>query len=388
MIIGIDASRAESAHKTGVERYTFEIIRAMRAQQPADTRVVLYSRTPLPFALGPWSDRWENKVLHWPPKYLWTQLRLSYEIWRNPPDVLFVPGHVLPHVIPKRTVNTIHDATFIAHPELYPFVQRMILNSALMDACRRASVIIVPSEYTATQIAALRPDRGVVIPHGVSPHPTSPKLGEGISNPSPLGRETGRAQYFLVVGRIEKKKNLEVLIDAFSRLSAKGGSASGGKTETFRLIFAGSFGFGARAIVEHARLTMLKILKSNFSAEVRLQQKIEFLGAVSDDELFTLMKNAAALLHPCPVEGFGLPVIEAMSVGVPVVCADAGGAAEAAGDAAITIDATSVDAWVHAIEQVTFDAFRNPLIERGKVRAATFTWGAAAAITWQAMVGR
>src|SRR5512133_3808001 len=118
MVIGIDASRAETKLKTGVERYSFEMIRAMRATLPLNAEVVLYSREPLPKELGPWNDKWKNKVLSWPPKYLWTAVRLSWEMWRHAPDVLFEPGYRLPFALPKRAVATIHDATFLEYPEL------------------------------------------------------------------------------------------------------------------------------------------------------------------------------------------------------------------------------------------------------------------------------
>ena len=119
MVIGIDASRAEAQVKTGVERYSYELIRAMRASLPQDAEVVLYSRVPLSPELGPFDERWRNRVLRWPFKYFWTQLRLSWEMLRRPPDALFVPGHILPRIVPKRTVVTIHDASFVGYPQFY-----------------------------------------------------------------------------------------------------------------------------------------------------------------------------------------------------------------------------------------------------------------------------
>jgi hypothetical protein len=151
MVVGIDASRAELAQKTGVERYSFEIIRALRASLPENTRVVLYSRVPLSIALGPWDDRWENRVLAWPPRYLWTQLRLSWEMFRRAPDVLFVPSAALPRILPARTVTMVHDATFIEYPRLYSRWQRLTLPFGLGDA-RRATTVIVPSEFAKSQI--------------------------------------------------------------------------------------------------------------------------------------------------------------------------------------------------------------------------------------------
>jgi len=345
--IGIDASRAEATHKTGVERYSFELIKVMRSTMPDHMRVILYSRVPLSAELGPFDERWQNKVLSWPLKYLWTQKRLSWEMLRRPPDVLFVPSAALPRILPKRTVTTIHDATFVEHPGLYSWWQRLTLPLGLWDA-RRATTVIVPSEFTRSQI---KTDRAVVIPLGVS---------VTMTHDSKLMTQP----YFLVVGRVDKKKNLGVVIDAFSKL----------KTQDSKLIIVGSFGFGAEQIVKHAQK----------SSAIK---RIEFTGAVSDAELAQRSAGAVAVLHPCPVEGFGLPVIEAMTAGTPVIVADSGGAAEVAGDAAIRVAPTDPDAWAAAMEKVSDQNVRATLIEKGKHRAAAFTWQRAAHDTWGVLVG-
>ena len=103
--------------------------------------------------------------------------------------------------------------------------------------------------------------------------------------------------------------------------------------------------------------------------------------------MLAMVKNAVALIHPCPVEGFGLPVIEAMALGTPVVTANAGAAAEAAGDAALLVDPADAHKWADAMNQTTFDIFRDPLIAKGLARANQFTWLRAAEATWKTLVG-
>lgn len=369
--------------KTGVERHSFELLRAMRASLPPDAEVVLYSRVPLPPELGPFDDRWRNRVLRWPLKYFWTQLRLSWEMLRRPPDVLFVPGHLLPRIIPKRTVATIHDASFVNFPQFYPARARAILITGLKDVCRRATTIIAPSKFTAEQLAPFRLTNISVISHGVSipqrgttqrgagaPLPPSSSRGAG----APLPRQPGRAKepglrdtpYFVVLGRVEKKKNPEVVIDAFAKFATS--------HPDFRLIFIGLMAFESGDI--------LKKIKDSGVAD-----RIEFTGPLPDEQMYRIVKNAAALLHPCPLEGFGLPVIEAMSLGTPVITANAGAVAEAAGDAALLISPIEADKWREAMDQITFDIFRQPLIEKGRVRAAGFTWERAAEATWKVLLG-
>jgi len=355
MLIGIDASRAEAKLKTGVERYSFELLRALRASLPLNAKAVLYSREPLPKELGPWSDKWKNKVLNWPLKFMWTLIRLSWEMWRHAPDVLFVPGYRLPLIIPKRAVTTIHDATFLEFPQLYSRAEAAAQKAILADACKRASAIIVPSEYTKTQLATCKPANIAVIPLGV-------RL---TVIPAKAGIQKGQSPYFIFVGRVDKKKNLEVAIDGFAKfLTTHPG---------YKFLIVGRPSYGFDEITAHAEKS-------------RAVENIEFKGPLPDKEMYALLRNATALAHPCPVEGFGLPVIEAMSLGTPVIVANHGAAAEAAGDAALLVPPTDTSKWAEAMDQVTFDIFRKPLIEKGRARAKHFTWPAAAAATWKVLI--
>jgi glycosyltransferase involved in cell wall biosynthesis len=354
MFIGIDASRAEAKIKTGVERYSYELIRAMRESRPNGMRVVLYSRVPLSPELGPFDENWKNVVLRWPPKRFWTQLRLSWEMLRRPPNVLFIPSHELPRIIPKQTVKTVHDAFFLDFPKLFPWKERLFLKASLFDSCRRASEIIVPSNYVAAQIEALRPGNVTVIPHGV-------RLAMN-NEQRTMNNEKGK--YFIVLGRIEKKKNLGVVISAFEKFSEK--------HPDHKLYFIGKFANGAEAIVSQAQKS--PVIKN-----------IEFLGALSDEETFRMMAGAVALLHPCPYEGFGLPAIEAMSLGVPTIAANAGAVAEAVGDAGLLVAPFDAAKWAEAMNQITFDIFRKNLIEKGRVRAAEFSWPKCAERTWRVL---
>ena len=368
MTIGIDASRAEAKLKTGVERYSFEIIRAMRASLPLNAEVVLYSRELLPKELGPWNDKWQNKVLNWPLKYGWTAIRLSWEMWRRAPGVLFVPGYRLPFPAPKKSVVTIHDTSFLQYPELYAPDDRARQIKTLLDTCKRASAVIVPSEYTKTQLAALKPMSIAIIPLGVRiPSSVIPAKAGIQSSPgrSSSSRNSQLATpYFVFVGRVDKKKNLEVAIDGFAKfLTSHPG---------YKFMIVGRPSFGFDNIKDH-------VYKSGAA------DKIEFMGPLADEKMFAILRNATALVHPCPVEGFGLPVIEAMSLGVPVIVADHGAAAEAAGDAALQVRPTDPEKWSQAMDQVTFDIFRTPLIAKGLERSKHFTWPLAAEATWKVL---
>jgi len=226
------------------------------------------------------------------------------------------------------------------------------------------AAVIVPSGFAKSQLKG-RIGNVAVIPLGVSLPATS------YTPPS--------TPYFLVVGRVDKKKNLKVIIDAFGMMkvrrfgrtpTAVGDQSSGNQAKLF---FAGKFGFGAEEIIKNAQR----------SGAIK---DIEFMGAVSDQELSALYRGAQALLHPCPVEGFGLPVIEAMSQGLAVIVSNVGAAAEAAGEAAIKVDPHDPEVWVRAMEQSFDPGVRNSLVEQGRMRAAEFTWQSAALNTWQILM--
>lgn len=356
--IGIDASRAEAKLKTGVERYSYELLLAMRETLPSGVKVILYSRVALPPELGPFDENWKNAVLAWPPKRLWTQVRLSWEMLRRPPDVLFAMVHDLPRLLPNRTVRTIHDAFPLYKPEMFPFFQRLFLNSSTHNSCERATEIIVPSEFVAKQIASWRTKNVFVIPHGVRVDFEKSKTKK--AKPS-------AEKYFIVVGRIEKKKNLGIVIEAFSKFQKY--------HPDFKLYLVGREASGSGEIVRQAQ-------KSSSA------QSIEFRGALPDQEMFALMAGAVALLHPCPYEGFGMPAIEAMSLGVPVVAANSGAVAEAVGDAGLLVDPNDTGKWAEAMNQTTFDIFHQTLIAKGKVRASEFSWKKASGASWRVLLGR
>jgi len=173
-----------------------------------------------------------------------------------------------------------------------------------------------------------------------------------------------QSSYFIFIGRVDKKKNLEVAIDGFAKFLAT--------HPGYKFLIVGRPSFGFDDIKDH-------VYKSGAA------DKIEFMGPLADEKMFAILRNATALVHPCPVEGFGLPVIEAMSLGVPVIVADHGAAAEAAGDAALQVRPTDPEKWSQAMDQVTFDIFRTPLIAKGLERSKHFTWPLAAEATWKVL---
>ncbi|MBU0671059.1 glycosyltransferase, partial [Patescibacteria group bacterium] len=121
MKIGIDASRANQKNKTGTEWYSYNLIQELKKIIPENVKVVLYSKEPLENGLGILPQNWESKILNWPPKFLWTQIRLSLEMLKlwNRPKLLFIPAHTVPIFHPPKTILVAHDIGFEKMKELY-----------------------------------------------------------------------------------------------------------------------------------------------------------------------------------------------------------------------------------------------------------------------------
>ena len=217
MIIGIDASRANKDVKTGTEWYSYLLIEHLKIVIPSNVTVRLYSREALRGELAALPTNWEERVLNWPLKYLWTLLRLSLEMQMNPPDLLFIPAHGLPLILPKRTVATIHDIGFERFPELYRrralWYHRFVVRRAL----KRSSAIITISEWTKKEIESVFESTKTpifVIPLAHDERRYHKDISIDLQRAAQK-RYNIKPPYFFFIGRLEKKKNVERLIKAF-----------------------------------------------------------------------------------------------------------------------------------------------------------------------------
>ena len=152
MLIAIDAITLNLSQKTGVEWYAYYLIKQL-IKIPSKNKFILYSSSKLNLDLP---ANWENKVLSWPCQYFWSQLRLSLEMIREKPDVLFVPVRALPFFCtPKKSVFTIHDLGYEVFPEAYSFWQRNYTRFVYQFAAKKACKIFVPSEFTKRELVRL-----------------------------------------------------------------------------------------------------------------------------------------------------------------------------------------------------------------------------------------
>jgi glycosyltransferase involved in cell wall biosynthesis len=371
MKISIEASRANRPVKTGVEWYAWHVIQELKKLSESSRHEwLLYTNDALKGGLESGPENWREKRLPWPPKYLWTQARLTWEMMKHAPDVLFVPAHILPRISPKKSVVTVHDVGFKRFPEVYKKIQVAYHDISTRDIIKRGARIITVSEFCKREIVELYgadPSKIFVTPLGIDHERFKPQEAE---REAQVAEKFGiKEPYILFVGRIDKKKNLLTLVNAFERI--------GDEFPNLDLILAGTFsGPGGLSTTGSEELRRV-IRNSKFAIRIKM------LGYINEDEKPALLSGASAYVQPSIYEGFGLPPLEAMACGTPAICADSTCMPEVVGEGnALFFDPTDVDALASAITQIlSSNDIRAILVEKGLYRAKQFDWNRTAAET-------
>jgi len=319
MLIGIDASRAARSQRTGVEEYSYQLIKELAAQD-SQNQYRLYSDRELPAELMKrLPPNFEVRVL--PFFRLWTQVRLAWELFRNPPDVLWVPASAMPVFHSRRTIVTIHGLEFEYFPEAYNALARSYLRFSTKLAVRQAWRLLVVSENTKQDLIEkynCDPKKIFVVPNGYSrPEVATARADETLSR-----YNLKEQSYFIFTGRLEKRKNLRRLIEAFNRFKSHGDYPA-------KLLLAGKEGFGSTLIKE-------KISESPFVKDIVVP------GYVDKSDFAIFLHSARAMVYPSLYEGFGIPILESLSVETPVICSRISSLPEVGGDAVTYFDPVDV----------------------------------------------
>ncbi|MFA6551306.1 MAG: glycosyltransferase family 1 protein [Patescibacteria group bacterium] len=384
MIIGIDASRAIKQQKTGVEWYAYYVIDNL-IKIDSQNQYILYCAAEPDEWLKKLGERKNVKIkrLRWPFKFFWTQGRLSLEMLFNALDVLFIPASAMPIIHPKNTIATIHDIGFTAYPEAYGKWQRFYLNWSTRFAVKHARKIITISEFSKQEIIKyfLTPSTNKIsVTHlGYDAEKFVNNVGTRRAAPDVLKKYNITQPYILTVGRLEKKKNINNLIKAFSLLKKMNENSSealqnnnhttpnpsskeGNDGFIGKLVLAGSRGKGW----EEAEFLIKKY---------NLQNEVIEPGYVAEEDLPFLYNGAELFLFPSLYEGFGLPILEAFACGTPVACSDSSSLPEVGGEAALYFKPNDVDAITKAMQAILSDEnLRQELIEKGEERVKQFSW--------------
>lgn len=305
-----------------------------------------------------------------PVRMLWEQLGLPFVVRRHRAEVLHSPHYSHPLAGSVRRVVTLHDATFFSHPELHGAVKRVFFRFWSRLSWRRADAVITPSQSTADELVRLlgRPSGSVHVARlGVDAsrfHPPTPEQLLDFRTAHGIGEEE---RWFAFLGTIEPRKNVGALLDAFLAIRAELGPAAP------RLLIAGARGWDTAAI---ARLDAL-------GAEAGVHE----LGYVPVEQLSALLGGAVAVVYPSHAEGFGLPVVEAMSCGATVITTPHLAMPEVGGDAVVYSQPDAVSLMA-TMREVLDAETRADLAARAIARAATFDWTATATAHLAAYAGK
>ena len=353
-----------TAQQAGVGRYTQLLARHLPAAAGADELVLCYfdfrrnGRVSAPPGAGLKAVHWcpgrlaqaAWKIIGWPP----------YDAFSGPAEVFHFPNFILPPCRSGKTVVTIHDVSFLRHPDYAEERNCAYLTSRIRDTIARADAIVTDSEFSAREICdllAVAPDRVRVIPLAISDEFTPPNADavEQFRRENQLD-----APYLLCVGTIEPRKNHAFLLDVFEKLSRYDG----------RLVIAGMPGWKYGPIFER------------FEKSPRAD-RITYLRYVAPRDLPALYSGADLFLFPSHYEGFGLPPLEAMACETPVVASTAASLPEVLGNAALLMDTGDSDQWASEIQSLLESAERRAvLIDAGRKQVARFSWATTAQRTW------
>ncbi|MFA6446668.1 MAG: glycosyltransferase family 1 protein [Patescibacteria group bacterium] len=361
MLIGIDASRANKSNKTGVEWYSWHLIQELKKITPGDGNSwVLYTNEMLKNGLEKLPEAWYEVRAHWPVGKGWTQVRLSWELWRRPTEVFFVPAHVLPRVCPKKSVVTVHDIGFHKFPALYKPRDKAFHEWSTKDIAKRAARIITVSEFSGREISqayGIDPSRIAITYNGVD-HDVYRPIADMFEIEDKLRRYQVPKPYFLCIGRLEAKKNIVNLVRAFNLLKARRGIG-----DPVKLVLIGNPGFRYEEIKKEIETSPVK-------------QDIIQLGYVPEVDLPALINAAEALIHPSWYEGFGIPPVQAMACGCPVLSSNAASLPEVIGpDAGLFFPPDQLEPMANCMNRILSEPeLRQKLRTAGLSRAAIFTW--------------
>lgn len=297
-------------------------------------------------------------LLHeWP---LNTHGVLPVRLARFRPDIVHATSHIGPVIGAGKLIVTVHDLIFRRHPEDYPRAWLAITNLLLPLVLKRSAAVLADSRATAEDLhefyPACRGEVRVVYP-GIDPVNGHSSLRAGTDV---LLRESGPAgtPYIICVGPWSRRKNLAVVLRAFEVLA--------GELPGVRLVVTGRGGSGMKGASPEELIARL-------SPDTR--ERVHSLGFVPRDKLYSLLSGASLLAYPSRIEGFGLPPVEAMSLGVPVVTSDVPVLREVAAGAALHVTADDPAAWAAAFRRILSEpGLAQSMSQKGRVRSRDFSW--------------
>ncbi|EKE14917.1 MAG: glycosyl transferase group 1 [uncultured bacterium] len=351
--IGVDGNEANVEKKVGVSVYALNILNYFSKIANSETSFVIYLKSQPLLYLPDENEFFKYKIIK--GKFLWSQIFLPLDLYINRNiDIFFSPAHYLPRFCPVPQVVTIHDLAYFYFPEDFTKKDLWQLKNWTKSSVNKSSRIIAVSKTTKKDVIKnyqVDENKVSVVYNGYE------KLSDQrskIKDQNDISKFKNKKPYILFVGTIQPRKNLDVLIDAFDKFS---------KTHSdFKLVIVGKKGWLFESIFAKVKT-------------MNLENKVIFTGHVTDEELIWFYKNAFCLALPSLYEGFGIPILEAMSYDCPTIVSMTSSLPEIGGDASLYFDPKNSDDLLEKLNTLKDNVkLRKELISKGKQRIKDFSW--------------
>lgn len=364
MRIGIDILSNVPNQLSGATTYLVNLIRNL-AKIDTENQYFIFAVSDNAAKIAVKQDNFTYITCKIPNQYreiriAWEQVILPLQVMRYKIEVMHFPGGTMPLAVPCKSVLTIHDLSSFYYtanmPSYMPKRRLFYLNNLIKYSCRKADYIITDSSFSRKEILThlkVSPNRIAVVYLA-----SSPMYEEAVdlSSADQILRDYGiNGEYILYVGTGHKHKNLDRLVEAFTKLKCKQGIPH-------KLVWAGRQGSGYN--------DLMNTIKS-----LGMEEEVIYIGYVPNQHLALLYRTASLLVFPSLYEGFGLPLLEAMTYGVPIASSTAGSLPEVAGDAVVYFHPCDID----EMAEVIFNTLKNKelrkkLINKGFERIKRFSW--------------
>ena len=356
MIIGVDGNEANVSEKVGVSIYTLKLLEYFNKKATDKLQFIVFLKNKPNTDLPEENDYYRYSTIQ--GNFLWSQTFLPLELYKRKAfgqkiNIFFSPAHYIPRFCPIPTVVTIHDLSYFYYPEEFLKKDLFQLKNWTKYSVEKAKKIIAVSQTTKKDIVKFYhiPEEKIeVIYNGGPSRHSDPERAKRVESEESKKNK----KYFLYVGTLQPRKNIDTLIDAYSIFRKN--------HPEYKLIIAGKKGW----LYEHIYKKV---------EELDLQKEVEFKGYVTDNELAVLYQNAFCFVLPSLYEGFGIPILEAMSFDCPVITSFTSSLPEVGGGACLYFNPKNPKELTEKMIELSENRkLRSDLIKKGRGRTGLFSW--------------
>lgn len=368
MLIGIDGNEANVEKKVGIGEYAFELLKQFEQLRIQNLEFRIYLKNKPREEMPKERGGWKYKVIG--PKKFWTQFALPFDLFfhRGRPDIFFTPTHYAPRFSPVQTAVSVMDLSYIHFPQLFKKSDLYQLRNWTAYSVKNASIVFTISQASKDDIIktyGVSEGKVIVTYPGIKLKTQMSKLKTADHNSKLLKDKYGvDGEYILFVGTLQPRKNIVRLIEAFSRVKKE-----------ISLVIVGKKGWLYDEILQAPK-------------KFGVEKRVKLLDFIEDEDLPELYKKALCFVLPSLYEGFGLPVLEAMKYGCPVVISNTSSLPEVGGDAALYVNPLDVEDIKKNLELIIDnEKLRKELIKKGYEQVKKFSWEKTARETLKAFEG-